>query len=294
MKLSDIAETYVKQHGLKARTIAANARRFEKLTGITEPERISTAVLTAFRQTCLAIGLSNVTTEKTVTDVMTVVRHATGTRIECGRRLRQIRPTPSPFTPDEVDAVFRAAESERLRRWIVLAYWTGLRLCDSVRLYWTLRGPCEVIRFTAQKTGTHHVFPVRTWLHAFMKPVEPHTGYCTEWFAKLIRTELAESCERAGVKPKTPKNLRQASITEWSMANATAGRLIHGCGLGVMSNYLDPLMVLESAAPRVRLPACFGGTQSQSTEEALISSFRRLDPQSQGLVSGMTDRLAAG
>lgn len=294
MKLSDIAETYVKQHGLKARTIAANVRRFEKLTTITEPERVSTAVLTAFRQASLAMGLSNVTTEKTITDVMTVVKHATGTRLECGRRLRQAKPKPSPFTPDEVDAVFRAAESERLRRWLVLTYWTGLRLCDSVRLYWSLKGPCEVIRFTAQKTGAHHVFPVRAWMHKFMTPVEPHTGHCTEWFSRLLRDELAATCERANVAAKTPKNLRQASITEWSMANATAGRLIHGCELGVMSHYVDALTVLESASPRVRLPSCFGGQQSQSTEEALVASFRRLDPQSQGLVSGMTDRLAAG
>jgi len=69
---------------------------------------------------------------------------------------------------------------------------------------------------------------------------------------------------------------------------------VHGSGLGVMSHYLDPLSVLESAAPRVRLPSCFGAQASTTTEDALIASFRRLDPSAQGLVSMTAERLAAG
>jgi hypothetical protein len=44
----------------------------------------------------------------------------------------------------------------------------------------------------------------------------------------------------------------------------------------------------------VRVPSCFGGTNAKQPEEALIASFRLLDPQAQGLVAGMAERLAAG
>ena len=44
----------------------------------------------------------------------------------------------------------------------------------------------------------------------------------------------------------------------------------------------------------ISLPACFGATQSASTEESLLCHFRRLDPSAQGLITGTAERLAAG
>jgi hypothetical protein len=92
----------------------------------------------------------------------------------------------------------------------------------------------------------------------------------------------------------TPKQIRQTSVTEWTRANATAGAIVHGSGLGVMAHYLDPLSVLESAAPRVRLPSCFGACTETASEDTLLSHFRRLDPAAQGLIAGTAERLAAG
>jgi hypothetical protein len=60
-----------------------------------------------------------------------------------------------------------------------------------------------------------------------------------------------------------------------------------------MAHYLDPLSILESASPRVRLPSCFGAS-SPTGEESLLSNFRRLDPAGQGLVTMTLERLAAG
>jgi hypothetical protein len=77
-------------------------------------------------------------------------------------------------------------------------------------------------------------------------------------------------------------------------ANATAGAIVHGAGLGVMSHYLDHLAVLQSAAPRVRLPSCFGASSESGSEESLLLNFRRLDPAAQGLIAGTAERLAAG
>jgi len=93
----------------------------------------------------------------------------------------------------------------------------------------------------------------------------------------------------------TPQNIRQASITEWSRSNATAGAIIHGCGLGVLAHYLDPLSVLESAAPRVRVPAAMrGDCKSEESEATLLIHFRRMDAAAQGIISATAERLSAG
>jgi integrase len=294
MRLSEQAEKYVVENGLRARAIVSNCIRFERLTGLSDPAVISSAVIVGFRQAAIAVALSPVTIEKTVTDVLTIVRYACGSIPDVGKRLKRSRPSPQPAAIDRINAVWKAAQSQRLRRWLALVYWTGLRISDSVCLYWMLKEPCDVLRFTASKTGVHHVWPVPKWLHKFMRPVESHTGHSTIWFGRLLRDELAETCTRANIAVFTPKNLRQASIGEWTAANATAGAIVHGMGLGVMQHYLDPLAVLQSAAPRVRLPACFGATESASTEESLLCHFRRLDPAAQGLISGTAERLAAG
>ena len=293
MQLSLLAEKYVRENGLHSRQIVSNCKRFERISGITDPRKISAKLLAAFREACLAVRLSAVTTEKTITDVVTILSLVTE-RPEIGKRLKQPRPKPNPATLSDLDAVFRAATSQRIRRWLAIAYWTGLRLADTVALYCSLSRPGNVIRHQAHKTGLNHCWPVPAWFTQWIPQVEPQTGYSTGWFAKLLRDELAETCLRAELPVITPKQIRQASITEWSRANATAGSIVHGCGLGVLAHYVDPLSVLESAAPRVRLPACFGACQSQGAEDTLLQYFRRLDPAAQSLITGTAERLAMG
>jgi hypothetical protein len=294
MRLSQHAEKYVAANGLRSHMIASNCRRFERLTGITQPDRVSLPVLQAFRSACLATGLSNVTTEKTITDVMTIVRHAVGAIPPVGKRLRQPRPEPHPVSISDLDAIFKATESERLRRWLCLTYWTGLRLADSAELY-MLDLPADVIHHKASKTGICHVWPVPAWMTPWLSRSAESIKCRSAWWCKLLRDELAATCERAGVSVATPKQVRQASITEWTRSNATAGAIIHGCGLGVLLHYLDPLSVLESAAPRVRIPAAMrGDCQTDETESALLAHFRRLDPAAQGIISMTAERLAAG
>lgn len=293
MNLSQHAEKYVIDNGLRSQMIASNCRRFERLTGILEPDGVSLPVLQAFRSACLATGLSNVTTEKTITDVMTIVKHVLGTIPACGKRLKQPRPEPHPVSISDLDAIFTAAKSQRMKRWLCLAYWTGLRLADSAELYDCLSKPAEVIRHLAAKTGLSHAYPVPAWLSRWLTGNEPERRSQNAWFCKLLRDELAQTCDAASVAVVTPKQIRQASITEWSRSNATAGAIIHGCGLGVLSHYLDPLSVLESAAPRVRVPAAMrGDCTTDDNETTLMTHFRRLDSAAQQLISMTAQRLA--
>ena len=294
MQLSALAEKYVSDHGLRARAIVSNCLRFERISGLTSVEQISTEVLIGFRQACLAMAFSNVTTEKTITDVTTIVKHTLGKIPEVGKRLRQPRPEPKPAALDAIDAIWEAAESKRLQRWLAITYWTGLRISDSIEVYLLTQKPVEVLRHKASKTNLNHCWPVPDWLKHWLEPVEPPVFASVGWFGKVIRKELAQTAARAKVKHCTPKNIRQASITAWTNANATAGAIVHGSGLGVMTHYLDPLSVLQSAAPRVKLPSCFGAVQSETEEATLLSFYRRLDPAAQGLIAGTAQRLASG
>lgn len=293
MKLSESALQYVEENALRSRMICSNCRRWERVTGITEPERITPEVITAFRAAARAMGLANDTTEKTITDVLTVVRFATGERLEPGKRLPKRRPEPSPASNDEINALFAAAETQHFKRWLAISFWTGLRLADSLRLMRETSAPCEVLKWRASKTGVPHVWPVPTWLREWLA-IACGVTCSLEWSVKSLQAEFDATRDRAGLRETlTPKMIRQASVTAWTEANGTAGALVHGSGIGVLAHYLQPLRVLEAAATRVLVPSCFGAT-SATDEESLMRNFRRLDAAAQGLITGMSERLAAG
>ena len=287
--LQPLAAEYVRKNNLRARTIELNCRRWDRLIGC-DPSPDS---LIEFRSRCVDGGLSAVTIEKTITDVLTIWQNC-GHSLDAGKRLRQLRPEPRPVPLESIDAIWTEAP-HWLRRWLVLTYWTAARCEDSVRLYRLVTTRCDVIRMRAEKTGANHCWPVPEWLQDWLiLPASHPLRGTTQHFTDMIRDGLTVLCEKAGVDRFTPQQLRQRSITEWTRANATAGAIVHGSGLGVMAHYLDPLSVLESAAPRVRLPSCFGACVDDETEGTLLIHFRRLDPAAQHLIAGTAERLATG
>lgn len=291
--LTELAAKHIRDNNLKGRTPIYSASRFVRLVGDLQPDQITEHHLATYREKCLALKMSPRTIETSIGNIVTVIRYVTGRSIGAGRRLRQNPPEPSPVELSSVGAVYTIAPPW-LRVWIACTYWTGLRLADSIELLWSISGkPCGQLRKSASKTGRHHSWPLPVWLSKIVSETAFPSGLCLENTKKLVRTQLALCCESANVPAWTPKQLRQRSITEWSRANATAGAIVHGCGLGVLSHYLDPLQILESAAPRVRLPECFGATNA-SGEDSLVANFRRLDPGAQGLLTMTAERLAAG
>ena len=109
---------------------------------------------------------------------------------------------------------------------------------------------------------------------------------------RVLRSGLRIACDAAGVDPFTPHQLRQRSLTEWARANAMAGGIVHGSGLGVLNHYVDPMTVLESAAPSVRLPESFCSDDERSDVDALPAIVAKLDPDAQDLVMRPATRLA--
>lgn len=178
-----------------------------------------------------------------------------------GRRLKLKEPAPKPVSLEEINslcsvlscATWPVVQNRRewWRSWFCAAIWTGLRLSD---ITWTL-GPehfCEDrIEFSAHKTGKPHVFPLCQYVHRDLYFLHNRCGRSPH----ILRRQLREFCQKAGVRIITPKMFRQAAVTMWSMTSGDAGKLIHGCGIPrVMSHYQDRLTILNHAAPHFPWP----------------------------------------
>jgi len=294
MFLSFQAAEYVRTNGLRSFMIASNCRRFERVMQVQQCSDIKSEMLAAFRERCRASCLSPVTIEKTITDVCTVIKFATGVTFSPGKRLRRPKPKPKPVALETINAAYLHA-TPWLQQWLALTLWTGLRLRDSLRLQLSLPTSDPVLYWEASKTGYVHQYPVPAWLSEIISvrhklPYQHAEG----WTAKILKQHLQAACLAAGVTYFHPKLMRQRSVNEWSNANATAGSLIHGSGIGVLQHYLDPLTVLQAAAPRVAVPAAMlGNHKPGGAEETLLTNFRRLDPQAQNLISDTAERLVA-
>jgi integrase len=289
MSLLAFAADYVARRKIKPVPIYS-AQRFAEAVGDVPPEQISQELLERYASE--AEG-SPSTIRGTVKDVITLCKAAGNKSLRQFIRKPQPKPKPTPLESIQAAWPFLAPWS---CQYMVLSYWTGLRLDDVLELQ--LQGvdhTGDAIHWQASKTGKDHAWPLMDWMRPNLEPVKrlPYTK-SNDHAQVIVRGELERVAQIGKVPRIMPQQLRQRSVQEWTRANATAGAIVHGMGLGVMQHYLDPLMVLESAAPRVRIPSCFGSSTTATTEDTLIHHFRRLDPAAQGLIAGTAERLAAG
>jgi len=63
--------------------------------------------------------------------------------------------------------------------------------------------------------------------------------------------------------------------------------------ISLLHGWSERLQVLSDVSMGV-LENYFSSSESASTDDALLSHFRRLDPAAQGLIAGTAERLAAG
>lgn len=289
------AKAYLASRNIVRREPLYSAHRLARHLGDLPASDITTEHLDQLRDKLRATKMSHRTIESTIADLITVISATIGFAPQRGKRLSIAKPRPHPVTTDSIDLIWPHC-SPMLRSWISLTYWTGLRLSDGLRwmLYHKSTQIPEIVCVIASKTQTEHRFPVPGWLRQILVGGRYRFRTVSDFARRSIRCEIQSACVKAGVSVVSPKHFRQRSITEWTRANATAGAIVHGSGLGVMVHYLDPLSVLESAAPRVRLPRCFGACVGDRTETTLLTHFRRLDPAAQTLIAGTAERLATG
>lgn len=287
--LVELAEKHVSENELRGKTPIYSANRFVRIVGDIPIAEITQDHICDYRQKCREQKLSPQTIESSIGNIITVLKLSAGRTIETGKPLKSRRPEPRPVEFPAICEVFDKLPAW-MQLWIMFSFWTGLRLGDSITCLRKLTGTVigSVISHHASKTGRYQKWPVPKWLKEKLESVPFPTELCLENQKKQVRAELRPHAQWG------PKNLRQCSITEWSKANATAGAIIHGSGLGILNHYVDPLQIIESASQRLRLPKCFNACTQEGCEDTLISNFRRLDPAAQSLIVGTTERLASG
>lgn len=286
--LTQIAKQYCESRGIRPTPIYS-ANRFARLVGNLDPQRITLEHLAKFRRAMEAGGLSAWTVKGAVKDIRTLCT-ASGNPLH-PPPVSVPDPEPEPTPLADVDSIWPHL-AQWSRQWIVIALWTGLRLHDSIALQ---IGGC-VLQWTASKTAKRFRWPRLDWIEQHLRPVPLPYVAANDHAATIVRAELDRVSAKAGVPRVMPRHIRQRAITEWTKTGE-AGAIIHGCGFignhSVMRHYVDKLAILESAAPRVRLPSCFGATPP-TAEDSMLSAFRRLDPAAQQLISATAERLAAG
>jgi len=291
MILTDAAETYCHKRGT-SRALVFNVTRFAKLVGDIAPGNVTEADLMRFVEAAKARKLSPSTIKGTVCAMRTLIRsHGGAVTIP---QVRVPPPEPKCFSPSALDRLWPHLSAWG-RQHVALTFHCCFRLDDILRLQLSgIPADADVIRLQASKTQRVHSVPVTTWLRQWLGPVRIPFISVNDWSQVMVRAELDRCCDLSNTHRILPSDIRKAGITAWGQANGMAGEIIHGCGLsGVMRHYVDKMSILESAAPRVRLPSCFGATDATG-EESLLASFRRLDPAAQGLISGTAERLASG
>lgn len=284
--------------------------RWERYSANPDLSEITAETVNAFRDACVAKGLSAATIETSCKDLVRVAKW-NGITLDRGRPLRLRR--PSPFVPrlDDVARVYAMADQASwpkrpwcsCRDWwralLVVAVWTAFRRGDLARLTWDDVADGSIAT-VANKTGWTHRLPmcatVQRHLMTLDQPGRPERIFdlprSTSY--RACRDQFAVLCCAAGVRPVlTLQQLRRLSITSWSSVSAEAGRIVHGSGLGVLGHYLDQRRILDSAAPRFPWPAVMrlGEPTNGHEPEDIFERLRRATPETQQLVSTILAQL---
>lgn len=265
-----------------------------------------------FRRCASDAGYSPVTIESTISDVRYVAGHL-GIQLPPGRRLRIPAPCPTVPSLDTIGRLYEAADTavwprrlwcDRGDWWrclVLVVLWTGLRRGDLVKLKWADIG-VDDIRLEAGKTKRVHHIPlvptVSRHLAAIRPPREADRVFelpRSNSFRAFAR-QLDALATAASVPRVTLQQIRRTSITLWTSVNAEAGRLIHGCGLGVMAHYLDPLAVLRATAQRINLPDAMWTDLERLTcrqhRQELLALYSRTDPTDRETLLQVARKLA--
>lgn len=287
------ATKYLSLKCIKRREPLYSANRVASVIGDIPIESLQSEDLERIRNALLARLLSPRTIESTISDLLTLHRHFTGQSLQPGRRLAQTPLHPVGVDHRVIDLLWPECHPW-VRSWIALTMWTGLRLSDSLRalLRYRLQLWPETLSVIASKTGKHHAIPLPVWLRSILADGPYRFRAVSDFSRRALRKELSTACRAVCVPELKPKYFRQEGITQWTIANASAGAVVHGSGLKVLGHYVVQSALLERVSPAVTMPSCFGA--ATTSPERLLETFKRLDPQAQELISRTAERLAAG
>lgn len=285
MNVTQFAEEYVTKRSIE-KTPIYSARRFEKLLGEMPIADVCEAHLIQFAHMCGDAKYSGWTTKGGIKDIRTLVIAATG-KDPGTIKTKVPDPDPQPVPIESIDACWPHMP-DWCRQWTVVSYWTALRLADVIRLQKT-GVPSDQIIWIAKKTGRTHRVPIPAWMKQFTSSRAVPFKNNIDHNARIVRAKLAECCKKAGVAAFLPSHVRDRALTEWLKADGTAGKIIHGCGLGVLDHYASKADLILHAGERLVMPACFDA--APNTTDAMMRTFKRLDAVGQKLIAETASRM---
>ena len=215
---------------------------------------VSSAEIIKFRNELLSEGRS----ESTVNLLMQVLKSAFSAALREGilsrnpvgavRSLRVKKAERGVFSPGEVSRLIRAAEGEWVTL-IMLAYFTGQRLGDCVKLGWQDIDVSEGrIVFQQQKTGKRVVVPIHVELSEHLNKIALPEATHAPLFPKLskekitgsegLSTQFREIMTKAGIESGTAR-VRGGKAGR-SVSVRTFHALRHSCISAMMNAQIPP------------------------------------------------------
>lgn len=300
MNATELVARYLETRpGLSRRSIQKhrhNVNRWKRLVG----EDLD---CDRFRLAATSSGLRPRTIESTIRDMLTVARFVLpGPEVPVlGHPLRMVQSLPKVPTSGEIDRLYLSCHVAKWPilpnpgRWwqalIVTACWTGMRRSDLLRLRWSDIGP-DWANTVGSKTGRPIRIPICEAVRRHLDSLQhPKTVFGHDTSGHQIYREMSRIRSAAEVPDIGMQALRRWSICAWSSANAEAGRIIHGSGLGILRHYVDPYRILCHAAEAVELPQSFTGPlameESQKvsgSESELLCNFRHANPENRRIL----------
>ena len=259
--------------------------RWLRLTGV-PLDQVRPEHFVQLRTAGLAAGLSPHSIEQTCQDVSLL------TGVHRGKPLDRPLPSPDVPTVQQVDAIYRhvsvaqwpvsrswmsCSTKDWWQGWIVVAGFCGLRLRDLRAMTMDC---VRARKLTASKTKKTHPLPISGFLHRHIQSLNATDKLFGTLPEKQLRRELQRIATAAGVPYVPPHGFRRFAVTQWSLANDLAGRIIHGEGLSrVMAHYVQPQAILDKWAPQVEVPASWLTPKERAdairAETELLAHYRR-------------------
>lgn len=314
-ELNQYVKNYLLSHGCRMGERARQdcVYRVNHFLRLVAEGELNVQTIEQYRSDALRKGYSPATIESCVATVRFIAEYS-GTKIPIGRSLTVPRPDPDVPTMNRIAELYNAVQcaqwpveltgAKRANWWrgfIFLASWSALRLGDLRRLDWSAIKQ-DAVHVKASKTKRHGraalripiIPPVRRHLEILRALRYPTVLGLTSCYTQL-RRELKRIAREAGVAAVLPHGFRRYAITQWSKADAMAGRIIQGCGLGVMNHYLDVEGYLQRFAPKVEIPQAFLSAKEQlaieRNENVILARYRAATPSDKHLIDQLLDRI---